>query len=389
MIKHTGRIALFLCLLTTFLSSCTHQGPQKLNPPQVTAVNPTVKDVPITQDFVGEVYGASDIPIRARVDGFLEEIRFEEGGTVKKGQLLYIIDAAPYNEKVAGAQGELAEAKTALVQADNDLERIKPLAEINAVSASDLDAAIAARNAAKSRLAAAQANLNANTITRDYTEILAPISGVIGKSQAKIGEYVGTFPNPVILNTISRMDSVLVEFFLVEEDYLRLFRMIQAEIRDSSADSPVRRGARFPLQLLLADNSVFDQEGRIKFINREVDPTTGAILVQAEFPNPDKLLRPGQFAKIRAVMQVHKNAILIPQRAVIETQGNFTVKAINDSSKVETRPIKVASSYKDYYVVKEGLTISDKIVLDGLQQAREGIIVEPEIVEFKSQAEAQ
>ncbi len=380
--NYLGPTALILLMFASILGGCQNQETTP-PPPKVTIIHPTMQDIPIEQDFVGQVYGSSDIPIRARVDGFLEKIYFNEGTAVKKGDRLYAIEANPYNEEVAGKQSNLVEAKATLLQAESELERIEPLAKINAVSASDYDAAKSARDVAKSRVEAAEAQLRLSNINRDYTLIEAPISGIIGKSEAKIGEYVGSFPNPVILNTISEIDSIRVEFFLTEEDYLKFFRLRQGQLKKN--DTAYREND-FPIQLILSDGSTFEHTGILEFINREIDPTTGTILLQAIFPNPRGLLRPGQFAKVRAVTSVVDDAMLIPQRAVTEVQGNYTVKAITDSNTVAVQPIKVATTYKDYYLITAGLKPEDKIVLDGLQKAREGVKVSPEKVEFESQA---
>ena len=372
-------------LLLLAASSCSSPEKPDLGPASVQVVKVTEADVPIKQDFVGEIYGIRDVPIRARVDGFLDELHFKEGFAVEKGQLLYEIDPQPFLESVSEMESSLASAKVALVKAENDLERVKPLAEINAVSKSDLDAAIANKDAAEAQVQAAEANVRMAEINLSYTKVKSPINGMIGKSQAYEGEYVGKSPNPVILNTVSRIDSVKVEFFLVEQDFLRLSRQFVKNRengidRIETTDSTEQHAPR--LELILADGSTFDHKGRLRVINREVDPSTGSLLLQAVFPNPNYLLRPGQFGKIRTVINQFDNIILVPQRCVTEVQGNFSVLALDDSNKVHTQTIQVGGTYRDYFIVTEGLKNGEQVVYEGLQKVRDGAVVSPELVEF-------
>lgn len=373
-------IPAFFCL-----SSCSDEATGSAPPPKVQVVNPTVDSIAIKKDFVGQIYGAVDIPIRARVDGFLNDIMFRQGRMVVKNQLLYIIDPLPSEQEVSASRSQYEEARANMVQAGNDLERIRPLAEINAVSESDLDAAIANKQAADKRVDAAKANLNLTEINLGYTELKAPIDGVIGKTNAEIGEYVGGSMNSQVLNTVSRIDTVRVEFFLTEEDYLELGREAIAERKLEGNVETREIEAKVLLELLLSDGSLFDQRGKIKFLDRGVDPTTGTILIQALFPNPDRLLRPGQFAKVRVTMESIPDAILIPYRCLIQTQGVNSVKVVDESGKVSVRKVQVGEPQRDLIMIKEGLKPSEKILLSGLQTTRDGMTVDPELVEFRSQ----
>lgn len=369
-------ILLFLTVLV-FLSSCKDKEVQQAPPPEIKVVEVIQKEVPIYKEYVGQVYGFKDIPIRARVDGYLMGIHFKEGFSVKKGQLLYTIDPQPYQAKVAESMGQLAKAKTELVRADNELKRIEPLAEMNAVSQSDLDAAKAEFGAAQASVEAAEASLRLSKINLSYTNVKSPIRGLIGKTQAKEGEYVGKSPNPVILNTVSRIDNIRVEFFITEAEYLHYFRQLSIETEEHEKTT---------LELILADGSMHKYKGVIDFIDRNVDPTTGAILLQASFPNPEKLIRPGQYAKIKALVYTDRNALIIPQRAVIEMQGKYSVFVVNNESIIENRAIEINGFYDDYYIVSKGLEQDEKIVVDGLQKVRPEIKVNATLVDFKSQA---
>jgi len=213
-------------LLAFTLSSCKEKQQVEAPPPEIKVVKVIQKDTPIYKEFVGQMYGLKDIPIRARVEGFLEKIYFDEGMRVYKGQLLYSVDPEPFLADVAAEKSKLAEAKTLLVNAENELARYKPLAEINAVSQSDLDAAQASRDAAVAGVDAAKANLKLSEIRLGYAQIYSPIQGVIGKTEAREGEFVGKNPNPVILNTVSRIDTMRVQFFLTEAEYLTLIKEV-------------------------------------------------------------------------------------------------------------------------------------------------------------------
>ena len=296
------------CILLLVFISCSKKEDQQAQalPPQVTIVVTQAKDVPIYQEFVGQIYGFKDIAIRARVEGFLEGIHFEEGSRVEKGALLYTLESQPFEADVAAKMSTVAGSKTMLAKAKSDLDRIEPLAKEKAVSQSDLDSAVAQHDAYIESVKASEANLRASKIQLGYTKIYSPISGIIGKTKAKVGDFVGRSPNPVILNTVSRIDTVLVEFFITETQYLQVARHLTSKVEPAVHDARKEN-----LELILADGSLYDHKGKPEFIDREVDSTTGAILVQASFPNPKELLRPGQFAKVKALVTIVKDLSLI------------------------------------------------------------------------------
>ena len=367
------KMIILLPALLMLCISCSIEEKVESAPPNIPVFQTTAQEVPIYMEFVGQIYGFKDIAIRARVEGFLEGIHFEEGSRIKKGTLLYTLESQPFEAAVAEKMSMVAEAKTALAYTVSDLNRIRPLAEQNAVSQSDLDSSVALHEAAISSVEAAEANLRAANIQLSYTKIFSPINGIIGKTKAKVGDFVGRSPNPVILNTVSQIDTVLVEFFITESQYLHLGRRYLSsdpDTRDITDQTP-------NLELILADGSFYEHKGKYDFIDREVDPTTGAILIQASFPNPDELLRPGQFARVKGEIEVVQQGILIPQRSVMELQGMFSVYLINDTNKVEKRSVKVGPKIKDFWLIMEGLQSGDKIIYEGLQKVKEGMTVNP------------
>ena len=346
--------------------------------PDVSVVETKAQDVPLFLEFVGQTGGLKDIAIRARVEGFLEGLHFQEGGAVKKGDLLYTLESQPFEEKVAARMSGVAEEKTMLAKAKGDLDRIKPLAEINAVSKSDLDEAVAAYEARISSLEAARATLRAAKIELGYTKIYSPIDGIIGKSQAKVGDFVGRDPNPVILNTVSQVDTILVTFFITETQYLEIARHL-AKPEPEPVDSDDAN-----LELILIDGSVYAHKGKPDFVDREVDTTTGAMLVQASFTNPERLLRPGQFVRVRARSRVVKDGILIPQRCVMELQGLHNVYVVNADNTAEIREITVGPKVGSNWLITAGLKPGERVVYEGLQKVRDGAAVKPTVADANS-----
>jgi membrane fusion protein (multidrug efflux system) len=335
--------------------------------------------VPIPIDFVGQTFGYKDIPIRARVDGFLTGLYFTEGSVVKKGQLLYTIDPDQLKALEATKLSGLAEARTRLVKAESDLNRIRPLAAINAVSQRDLDAAVADFEAAKARVESEQAQVDYARINLGYTRISSPIDGIIGMTEAKVGEYVGKAPNPVVLNEVSSIDTILVNFSISESEFLKLLRVRQAKLADTSS---AQESDQSKISLVLSDGSLFDQPGRFSFANRQVDPATGTILFQAAFPNPDKLLRPGQFARIKVILEEIEGGLLIPQRCVRELQGIHQVYAINANNEIELKNVKLGVKVGGMWMVESGLQAGESIVFEGLNLVRPGTKIQPEKVEI-------
>jgi len=369
-----------LCIFILLFFACSQKEDQQKQPqpPDITVVVTAAQEVPIYQEFVGQIHGFKDIAIRARIEGFLEDIHFEEGSRIKKGALLYTLESQQFEADVAAKMSRVAEAQTMLAKAESDLNRIRPLAEEKAVSESDLDSAVAQYEASIESVKAAEANLRASNIQLGYTKIYSPISGIIGKTKAKVGDFVGRSPNPVILNTVSRIDTVLVEFFITETQYL-----LVARHRLSQNDSAYKNSKGDDLELILADGSLYGHKGKIDFINREVDPTTGALLLQASFPNPQELLRPGQFAKVKARVKVVKDGILIPQRCVMELQGLYSVYVVGVGNKVEKREIKAGPKIKQFWLITEGLKPGEPVVYEGLQKVKDGVIVNPTIKEIE------
>jgi len=353
------------------MAACGPAEPPPIPPMEVQVLEVQPRDIPLYLDMVGQTLGSVDIPIRARVDGVLEEMHFLEGRSVKQGQLLYVIDAVPYQSKVVEAEGRLAEAETSLAKAESDLNRIRPLAEMKAVSQQDLDASVAQFEAAQGALQAARAQVDQANIQLGYTRIYAPIDGLISITKANVGEYVGQYPNPVVLNTVSQVDPIRVRFAISEREYLRFSRSLSQSMRSLDDEEM----SKDELELILADGKVHDHRGGVVSFNAAVDPQTGTLTLEADFPNPDRIVLPGQFARVRGSPETRVNAIAVPQRAVIETQGLYQLGVVAADGTVELRRVEMGPRVDNDWIVDSGLKAGERVALDGLQRLRTGMKV--------------
>jgi len=365
---------LFFSLLVISWSGCEKEQQTATAPLEVKIVEATQQTVPIYQEFVGQILGAVDIEIRARVSGWLQGIYFKEGTEVKKGTLLYSIDQSELLQAVAEAKARLAQAQTMLVRAQSDVNRYRPLAEAGAVSQRDLESAVAEAGAYQGEVDAARASLNVAEINLGYATIYAPITGLIGLSAAKVGEFVGRAPNPIILNTISRIDSIRVRFSITEQEYLEFRRrFIETGIELKEQERP-------GLDLILSDGTQYPGKGYLVYGERQIDAATGTLLLEAAFSNPDRLLRPGQFARVRGRMEERQNAVVIPFKSLTELQGQYLAYLIGDENKVEVRTVTLGPRVDQLVIIENGIQPRDKVIVDGIQKVRNGMTVSPVLV---------
>jgi membrane fusion protein (multidrug efflux system) len=370
--------------LVLSLNGCDKSVPEAVAPPPLPVGVATAerRDVPQFVEMVGTTLGIQDVPIRARVEGFLETMNFREGSFVKKGDLLYTIDAQPFQAKLVEAQSRLATARTNLVKAQSDLARIKPLAEIDAVSQQDLDGAMAQEAAGRSSVTAAEAAVDLARIELSYTRLKAPIDGLIGLSKAKPGEFVGREPNPVVLNVLSDIDPIRVRFSISEREYLILARYYL----DRGGRNPDRGDEQPQLTLLLADGSEHAYPGKVVASSQAIDPETGTYSVEAAFPNPEGLLLPGQFARVRAPYKTLENAVVVPRRALSELQGRFQLYVVGAGNKIEVRDVQPGPEVDNMVVIENGLDGGESVVVEGLQKVRTGMTVDPKPTEPAARA---
>lgn len=364
-------------ILQMVLSGCEPKQPPPPAMLEIPFVTVDAQDVSIPLDVIGETIGSTDVTIRARVDGFLDGIHFKEGTFVDQGALLYSIDPQPFQAKVAQAQAMLAQAQTSLVKARSDLSRIRPLAEINAVSKLDLDAAVANHDAAKSYVEAAKAQVELAQIEFGYTKIHAPERGLIGLSEAEVGDFVSQRNNGGLLNVISRTDPIAVRVSITERGYLNAARRLADQQQARSANGDIASVNQLPLSLILADGTTYEERGVPTKVDRNIDPTTGALTIEAEFPNPRGLLRPGMFARVRFDADQIKGAILLPQRAVSELQSVHRVFVIKPDDTVEVRQVQVGQRLGSNWVIESGLQAGERVAVAGLLRLRPEMTVKP------------
>jgi len=338
-------------------------------PMDVPVVQVLQQNINLESEYTGQTYGEADVEMRSRVEGWVLSMNFMEGSMVKKGQLLYTIDPLPYKNAVDEAAAAVADANGQMIKAKNDLDRIEPLAAIGAVSQRELVAAKATFTSSKAMVESNEASLRNAKIELGYCNVIAPISGMIGISKYKVGDYVSKGPM-YIMNTVSSLDLIRVRFTISEKEYLRITRLMQK--------MGIKLGSKADnVKMILADGTNYPIKGKLNFADRQVDPSTGALTLEAEFKNTDNILRPGQYVKLKLVTDMRENALLIPQRAVNEMQGSFQVFTVADSNKLTLKLIKIGPQYNMSYVIDGGLNKGDRIVIGGTQMLRSGSVINP------------
>jgi len=354
-------------LLMAFGAACEKPAPPPSAPVEVYVTPVAQKDVPVYLELVGQTSGFQDVEIRARVEGFLENVSFKEGSFVKKGELLYSIDRKPLEAELAAAKADQQTAEADLSKANNDVNRYTPLVAKQAVSREELDNALARQAAAKSKVDAAKAAVETATIELGYTRAVAPIDGLVGTTAVKSGNLVGRGEN-TLLTTISQIDPILFRVGVTEADYLKVMRR-------SASRGGAGGGSAEGIQLTLADGTLYSHTGKVRAVERAVDPTTGTLGLELEFPNPNNMLRPGQYGKARILLENKVNALLVPQRAVQELQGLYSVAVVDGSSKVAFRSVKVGQRVDSLWVIEDGLKPGESVVVEGLQRIQDGMTV--------------
>lgn len=367
-LKQIGLIGLLL--LFSACGSKEQAGPAQDRPPPAVVVAPiTSQTVPIYGDYVARTEARQTVEIRARVEGFLEKALFQEGSQVKAGQLLFVIDQRPFKTALQDAQGALAQAQAALRKAQRDVARLRPLVAEDAAPQVDLDNAESAVEHSKATIERAKAAIARAELDLQFTEVRSPITGIIGKEEVAVGNLVSR--DQTLLTTISTWDPMRVVFSISEVEYLH-----RAQLFEAGKPFPAGQGAA-PFELVMADNSVYPFRGEISFVDRALNLTTGTLNVFVSFPNPNRLLRPGLFGRVRVVLEERPDTLLTPQRAVQIMQGVQSVLVVGSDDKVALRTVVLGERYNDFFIVKEGLRAGERVVVDGLQRAIPGQKVAP------------
>ena len=374
------RVIAIVILLSSI--GCGKSEQQQARPPEVEVVQVEQKDVPIWDEWVGTLEGLVNAQIKPQVLGYLLRQTYKEGSFVRKGELLFEIDPRTFQAALdqakaqrANAEGQLAQAEANQVKTQLDVNRYTPLAKEQAVTQQDLDNAIQANvaaqaqvRAAKAQIDAARAQVDAAQLNLGFTRIVSQIDGIAGIAQAQIGDLVGPTS---LLTTVSTLDPIKVYFPVSEKGYLNYIK------ENPDAAKRAEQERQLGLEMILADGSRYPHEGSFSFADRQVDVKTGTLRLQGLFPNPGNILRPGQFARVRAVTKTRRGALLVPQRAVTELQGSYQVAVVGKDNKVSIRPVKVGERTGSQWVVDAGLKPGERVIAEGIQRVRQGMTVNP------------
>lgn len=334
--------------------------------PEVLTVPARTENVPIYGEWVGTTAGFVNAQIRPKVEGYLLKQIYRNGAVVQKDELMFEIDPRQFQAQVESARGDLGRAEAALGRSKQNVARYTPLAARGAVSQKELDDAIQSQRANQASVESAQATLDQAQLNLGWTKIHSPIDGVAGIAVAQIGDLVSP---TTVLTTVSTIDPIKVDFPISEQQYL-VFR--RSQLRDAH-HTPAKA------ELILADGTIYPEKGSFYALGREVNPETGTILVEARFPNPKGLLRPGQYGRVRAQIDEHKNATVVPQRALKDLQGTFQVAVVGKDDVIEMRTVEVGPTYGSLWVIDKGVAPGDAVVVEGLQDVKTGtkVIAKP------------
>jgi membrane fusion protein (multidrug efflux system) len=367
--KNTVRLLSLLVPLVA-LTAC---GPKKQAaappPPEVDVVTIQPTDAPLYNEWIGTLDGYVNAQIRAQVTGYLMAQDYKEGAQIKKGDLLFQIDPRPFQAALDQAKGQLAQAEAQFDKTELDVKRYTPLAREKAISQEELIDAEHASLVAKAAVASAKAAVETAELNLEFTKITSPIDGIAGMAQAQIGDLVG--PASGELTAVSTVDPIKVYFTFTEASYIDYMNRYSDETKRAEHERDLE------LELILANGTVYPHKGKFYFADRQVDVRTGALRVAGLIPNPGRVLRPGQFARVRARTQVRTGVLAVPQRAVMELQGNYQVAVVDAANKVTIRPVKVSDRIGNLWIIEQGLKPGEQVIVEGTQKARAGTVVAP------------
>ena len=372
-----GLLVIFLItIITIFILN--RQKPVPVVYPVVATQPVDVEDVKIYGDYVGRIRAQQFVEIHARVEGYLEKMLFDEGTYIKKGQTLFQIDPTLYNARAKRAEAQLNKAKAQALKAERDLNRIRPLFELNAASQLDLDNAIANYEGANADVAVCEADMVQAQMTLGYTTVKSPISGYISERNADIGALVGP-GSQSLLATIVKSDTVQIDFSMTSLEYLKSkARNVNLGHKDTT------RTWNPYVTVTMADGTVYPYQGLVNFADPQIDPKTGTFSVRAEMPNPEHILLPGQFTRVRLLMDVREDALVVPTKAVVVESGGAFIYVVRPDSIVEKRFVELGPELKNNTVVERGIVSGEQIVVEGYHKLTHGMKVEP-VAEYKNE----
>lgn len=349
------------------LTSCKEKPSAPPPPPLVEVANVTQADVPIYHEWVGVLDGWVNAQIRAQVTGYLLAQNYKEGDLIRKGDLLFQIDPRPFQAALDQAKGLLAQAEARRGKTELDVKRYAPLVKDRAISQEEYDDAVQADLEAEAAVVSAKAQVEQAQLNLGFTSITSPIDGIASIAKAQIGDLVGSGTGE--LTTVSTIDPIKAYYNVTEQAYINFTRLFTTE---SNRYEHLRQ---LETELILTDGKIYPIKGTNSAVDRQIGATTGALRIEALFPNPNYSLRPGQFARIRLKFDTRHNAILIPQRAVSELQGSYQVAVVDAENKIHIQPVQVGERTSSDWIIESGLNPGDRIVVEGLQKVREGVTV--------------
>jgi membrane fusion protein, multidrug efflux system len=358
-------LATFLFLAALLGLGCTRSQAARAPEPEVLTTPVVQQDVPLVSEWIGTLDGSVNAVIRPKVEGYLLRQIYKEGQFVNARDPLFEIDPRQFKAAVDQADGLLGQAEAQLAKATQDVERFTPLVAERAVSQQELDNALSAQGNAKAAVASARASVEQARLNLAWTKITSPIDGIVGIAKSQVGDLVN---NQTVMTTVSTVDPIRVTYGISEREYLRFAGRIN---RPSYATT--RQGSF--LDLVLDDGSVFPHKGQAVLVDREVDVKTGTMTIKGFFPNPGHILRPGQYAKVRAALEVKTGALLVPQKAVTELQGGFRVALVGPDSKVEIRTVEPGERVGSLWIIDKGLKPGESVIVAGIQFVRPGMSV--------------
>jgi membrane fusion protein, multidrug efflux system len=338
-------------------------------PPEVLVSQVAKIDVPIVRQWVGTLDGSDNADIRARVTGYLQKRNYQEGSFVKEGDVLFEIDSRPFEAALAEAKSQLAQAQAIQAATEADFQRSQELFDKKVISVQEYENKRQLNQANVAKVGALEAALDTAQLNLGFTKIAAPFDGIAGISQAQIGDLVGPTGSTSTLTTESKVDPIRLYFPISERDYREHSNLLREAMNKPDSERQA------VIEMLFADGTIYPQKGTFSFINRQVDPTTGTILVAVNFPNPDRTLRPGQFAVARAAIENIPGALVVPERALIDLQGNYQLGVLGADNKADIRSVKIGPRYNRQVVVTEGLKEGEKVIVEGMQKVRPGMVV--------------
>jgi len=363
-----ARLVLFLLPLTVvFVAGCgSPKAASPVTSPEVEVASVAQKDVPIYSEWVATLDGYVNAQIQPQVTGYVIRQTYKEGSFVRKGQILFQTDPRPFQALLDQANAQLAQAQAQLGKTQMDVDRDTPLAKERAIAQSQLDNDIQANRAAKAAVKAAEAQVEQAKLNLEFTDVKSLVDGISGIAQVQIGNLV----NPTtVLTTVSQINPIKAYFSISEQEYIHFADRINAETqKDIPSNGP-------SFELILADGSIYPHKGIGLLTNRQVDVTTGSIQIVCSFPNPQNFLRPGQFGRLRAAPDVRHGALLVPQKAVSELQGNYQVVVVGADKKASIRPVKVGERVGPMWIVENGLKAGEVVVIEGLMKVQNGVTV--------------